>query len=54
VENHSGAAVSPAFFLFLGFAGKNLGFFPAPFQKNLQNDKKIVCICEKMGYNKMV
>jgi len=48
------AAPSSCFFLFLVVFQENPPFFPAAFQKNFKIDKKIVCICEKMGYNKMV
>ena len=33
--------------------GKNLGVAAVPFQKNFKNDKNFICICEKMGYNKV-
>ena len=44
---------SPIIFLFLAPNAKNLRSFPASNEKNLKNDKKNVCICKKMGYNKV-
>ena len=31
-----------------------MGYSLATFQKNFKIGKKTLCICEKMGYNKMV
>jgi len=47
------AAAAACVFLFLAFSWKNPVLFDAPFQKNFKNDKNFVCICEKMGYNKV-
>jgi len=50
---HSRTAAAVCFFGGLGNSGKNMGCSAAPFQKNFKNDKNFICICEKMGYNKV-
>ena len=50
-EKSFGTSIQPLFSRFWRFFGV-LGLFSDSLEKNFENCKNFVCICEKMGYNR--
>jgi len=46
-------AAAAGFLQILEVFGAFMVFAPAAYEKNIEKSKKIVCILEKMGYNKV-
>ena len=49
----SGKMAASAVLRILENCGENVGAFPASGEKNFEKSENFVCICGKMGYNKM-